>query len=63
LKKVTKSKKQHQLAVALLKELGLSNIRRERRSDGAYRYHAWSVPLVDGNGSPGVSRQGLVRQR
>jgi hypothetical protein len=56
------SKKQHRLAVRLLNRLGLQNIRLEPKSDGTYRYHAWNVPLVDGNGSPGVSRQGLVRQ-
>jgi hypothetical protein len=59
---VTQSKKQHQLAITLLEELGLSNIRLERRADGTYCYHARTVPLIDGNGSPGVSRRGLVRQ-
>jgi len=60
---VSPSKKQHKLAITLLDVLGLQNIRLERRADGSYRYHAWSVRLVDGNGSPAVSRRGLVRQR
>jgi hypothetical protein len=55
--------KQHKLAVALLHKLGLQNICLERRKDGTYRYYAWNVPMLDGNGSPGISRQGLVRQQ
>jgi hypothetical protein len=51
--------KQHQLAITLLDILGLTNIRLERKPDGTYRYHAWSVPLVAGNGSPRISRRGL----
>jgi len=29
-------------------------IRLEPTPDGHYRYHAWNMPLVDGNGSPRV---------
>ena len=54
---VNQSKKQHQLAVSLLKKLGLDYVRLEPRANGHYRYHAWTVPLVDGNGSPRISRR------
>jgi hypothetical protein len=37
---VNQSKEQHQLAVDLLKDLGLDYIRLERQRDGHYRYHA-----------------------
>jgi hypothetical protein len=56
-------KRQHQLGVNLLKKLDLTHIRLERQKDGSFRYHGWTVSPVDGNGSPGVSRRGLVRQR
>jgi hypothetical protein len=59
---MNKSKKQHQLAVSLLKELGLDYVRLEPQRNGRYRYHAWNVPLVDGNGSPRISRRGMIRR-
>jgi hypothetical protein len=59
---VNQAKKQHNLGISLLKELGLDYVRLERKRDGLYRYHAWSVPLVDDNGSPRISRRGLVQQ-
>jgi hypothetical protein len=54
--------KSHKAAVRLLKRLGLSTIRLERE-DGHYRYVAWSVPLVDGNGSPKISKRGKVQAK
>jgi hypothetical protein len=60
---VNQAKKQHQLAVSLLKELGLDYIRLNRGRDGHYRYHAWTVPLIDGNGSPRFSKRGRVRTK
>jgi hypothetical protein len=58
---MNRSKKQHQLAVDLLKELGLDYLRLERQRNGYYRYHPWSVPLLSGNGSPGVAKRGKIR--
>ena len=55
------SKKHYQPAFDLLKDLGLDYIRLEQQRDGHYRYHAWSVPLVSGNGSPGISKRGKIR--
>ena len=55
------SKKQHRLAVDLLEELGLDYVRLEPQWDGHYRYYAWSVPLTNGNGSPGISKKGKTR--
>jgi hypothetical protein len=60
---VNQSKKQHQLAVNLLKELGLEYIRLEPQWDGHYHYYAWSVPLISGNGSPGISKRGKIRAK
>jgi len=60
---VSQAKKQHQLAVSLLKELGLDYVRLERERNGRYRYHGWTVPLVDSNGSPRISRRGVVRTK
>jgi hypothetical protein len=57
---VNQAKKQHKLAIRLLQKLGLDNIRLERQRDGRYRYHAWNVPLADGNGSPRIIRQGVI---
>lgn len=51
---------QHELAVHLLKNLGLDHIRLIPTKDGHYRYVAWTTPLVDGNGSPKVRRRGTV---
>ena len=55
------SKRQHQLAIHLLKELGLDYVRLERQPDGQYRYQAWSVPWVPNNGSPGKTKRGKIR--
>jgi hypothetical protein len=55
------SKKQHRLALRLLKELGVDYLRLESRDGRTYRYHGWTVPLFDGNGSPAISRRGTVR--
>jgi hypothetical protein len=38
-------------------------IRLEPTPDGHYRYHAWNMPLVDGNGSPRVINRGKVEAR
>jgi hypothetical protein len=57
---VNQSRKQHHIAIRLLKELGLDNIRLELGHDGRYHYHAWSAPLTHTNGSPLVLRQGVV---
>ena len=55
-----KLKKQHRLAVGLLKKLGLDNIRLELGPDGRYRYHAWMSPSAH-NGSGRISRRGILR--
>jgi hypothetical protein len=60
---MNQTKEQHLLAVELLKELGLSHIRLQRRKDGSFRYLAWSTPLIDHNGSSKVTRRGIVRVR
>jgi len=59
---VNRSKKQHNLAVNLLKELGLDYVRLERQANGRYKYLAWSVPLVDHNGSPRTCRRGVIQK-
>ena len=53
--------KSHKAAVRLLKRLGLSTIRLERREDGSYKYVGWHTPLVDGNGSPRITKCGEVQ--
>ena len=60
---MSETKFQHVLAVGLLKELGLDYIRLERQRGGHYRYRAWSVPFVVGNGSPKTVKRGKVRTR
>ena len=60
---MNQSKEQHNLGVSLLKELGLDYVRLEPQANGRYRYHAWSVPLVDGNGSPRIRRRGVICRR
>ena len=57
---MNQSKKQHNLGVSLLRKLRLDYIRLEPQGDGRYRYLAWNVPLVDGNGSPPILRQGVI---
>jgi hypothetical protein len=54
------SKKQHKLALRLLKKLGVDYLRLESRDGRTYRYHGWTTPLVDGNGSAAISRCGIV---
>jgi hypothetical protein len=58
---VNQSKKRHQLAISLLKELGLDHIRLESRKDGSFGYVAWTTPLADTNGHTKRSRCGTVR--
>jgi hypothetical protein len=58
---VNQSKKQHELAISLLKELGLDYIRLERQINGHYHYHAWTSPLKETNGHAKHSRRGTVR--
>jgi hypothetical protein len=57
---VKEPKKQHNLGVTLLKELGLDYVRLEPQHNGQFRYLAWNVPLLDGNGSPLILRQGVI---
>jgi hypothetical protein len=52
--------KQHNLAISLLKELGLDYVRLEPQRGGHYRYHAWNTPLIEHNGSKTV-KQGRIR--
>jgi hypothetical protein len=58
---VNQSEKQHQLAVNLLKELGVDYVRLERQPVGGYGYRAWSVPLIVNNGFAGKAKRGKVR--
>jgi hypothetical protein len=60
---VNQSKKQHNLGISLLKELGLDYVRLEPQGSGRFRYLAWSVPLVDNNGRLPIARQGVVRRQ
>ena len=55
------AKKQHQLGVDLLEELGLDYIRLEPQRSGHYRYRAWNTPLIEHNGSPKTVKRGKVR--
>ena len=63
LMRVDQSKEQHLLGINLLEELGLNDVRLEPQRDGRYRYVAWTVPLVEGNGRLRLSRQGIIAQR
>jgi hypothetical protein len=58
---VSQAKKQHKLAISLLKELGMDYIQLKRQGNGHYHYYGWTTPLVDGNGTPKISRCGTVR--
>jgi hypothetical protein len=49
---VNEFRKQHEIAVSLLTELGLQYLRLERLPDGSFRYFGWTIPPVGGNGSP-----------
>ena len=60
---MNQTKEQHHLGVLLLKELGLDYVHLEPQRKGHYRYLAWNVIVVDGNGSPRVSRRGVIRRR
>jgi hypothetical protein len=51
--------KNHRAAVRLLRRLGLSTIRLEREN-GSYKYVGWYTPMVDGNGSPRITKRGKV---
>jgi hypothetical protein len=55
---MTRSKKQHQFTVSLLKEQGVDYLRLELQREGHYQYHGWTLPLISGNGSPGISNRG-----
>jgi hypothetical protein len=55
---MTRFKKQHQLAVSLSKELEVDYLRLELQRDSHYQYHGWTLPLISGNGSPGISKRG-----
>ena len=57
---MNQTEKQHLLGIELLDELGLTNVRLERRRDGSFKYHAWTTPLVDGNGSPKITKRGIA---
>jgi hypothetical protein len=39
------TKRQHRIAIAVLKQIGLDNIRLERSGD-SYRFIAWSVLFI-----------------
>jgi hypothetical protein len=59
-----KISEQHQLALSILKELGLDYIRLEPDRSGQYRYYGWAVPpLVDTNGHAKRPRRGVVRAK
>jgi hypothetical protein len=58
---VSQTKRQHRIAIAVLKMTGLDNIRLERQADGRYRFTAWTLPLRDGNGSMKKPKRGIVR--
>jgi hypothetical protein len=60
---VNQSKQQHKLGVKLLEQLGLDYIRLEPGRDGRYRYVAWSVAPIAGNGSPRVVKRGRLRAK
>jgi hypothetical protein len=59
---VSQLRKRHTLAIDLLQQLGLDNIKLEAKEDGRYRYYAWSPILVAGNGAP-RSHRGVVQKR
>jgi len=58
---VNQIKKQHHLAVGLLKVLDLTQIRLECQKDGSFTFVAWNTPLIDGNGTPRTTRRGELR--
>jgi hypothetical protein len=58
---VSQAKKQHRLAVNLLRKLGLDNVRLVRQPDGYFHYHAWGKPLAVSNGSAGKVKRGKIR--
>jgi hypothetical protein len=60
---VSQAKRQHRIAVAVLKQLGLDNIRLERTAEGTFKFFAWTVPLRNGNGSLRKAQRGQVRVR
>jgi hypothetical protein len=45
---------QHKLAVALLAELGMDNVRLERLAPAGYRYYAWRRPKKTNGEGPEV---------
>jgi hypothetical protein len=61
--KVSITKKQHQIGVDLLRELGLDYIPLEPQRGGHYRYRAWNTPLIEHNGSPKTIKRGRVWAR
>jgi hypothetical protein len=60
---MSETKKQHQLGIDLLKELGLDYLRLEPQRGGYYRYRAWNTPLRENNGSPKTVKRGKARIR
>lgn len=48
---MSRTKRQHELAIVLLKELKLNNIQLEPAGDGGYRFVAWKEPGPEGNGA------------
>jgi hypothetical protein len=54
--------RQHRLAINLLKKFGLDYVRLEPERAGHYRYHAWTVPRIESNGSPPISKRGRVQK-
>ena len=57
---MSQSKKQHKLAISLLKELGLTHVRLEKLKDGFYHYVAWNTPTPANNAHPPTVKRGKV---
>jgi hypothetical protein len=58
---VIQGRKQHQLAVSLLRKFGLDTIRLEAEGNGQYVYCAWNRSLVEYNGSVKTVKRGKIR--
>jgi hypothetical protein len=54
---------QHKLAIEILQKFGHNYCRLVPRGKDRFHALAWSVPLVDGNGSARISKRGKVQAR